>query len=411
MRYTPVSVVCVVLAACAPVAAPATAPEPSRSPVEPVVADTRTTIGFPAAGVWLSSRLDGGRGSAFRQEDDSAFVVHIRPENAPINNSAWYAFKVWSQESRTIDVRLTYEGGRHRYWPKTRRAGEAWTPLDSAAVQTDTVTGAATIRLAIGPDTVWVAGQPVKTSSYFERWTDSLAARPHIDRIIIGASPQGRPLHLVRFGDAGATRHVMLISRQHPPEVTGTIALVRFVEELAGDSPLAQEFRRHFRVHVVPLLNPDGVDLGHWRHNTGGVDLNRDWVDFAQPETRLVRDAFLRVMKQPGAALWFAADFHSTRRDVFYTLDRRLETQPPGILDRWLEYIATHLPHYTVNDAPSDLATPTSRNWFYRQFGAPALIYEVGDHTDPALIRDVAAVAARSMMQVLLDELRRTSPR
>jgi cytosolic carboxypeptidase protein 6 len=258
----------------------------------------------------------------------------------------------------------------------------------------------------VAQDTLWVAAQPLLTTSFFDRWTDSLAALPHISRTTIGTTPRGRPLHMLQLGADAATRHVLIISRQHPPEVTGTIALVAFVEELAGDSPLAREFRSHFRTHVVPLLNPDGVDLGHWRHNTGGVDLNRDWVDFRQPETRLVRDAFLRVTGSPGSAVWFAADFHSTQRDVFYTLDRTFETEPPGVIDRWLEHIAARLPHYAVRDAPSGLGGPTSRNWFYNRYRAAALTYEVGDDTDRGLIREVAAVAAQGMMAVLLDELR-----
>ena len=48
-----------------------------------------------------------------------------------------------------------------------------------------------------------------------------------------------------------------------------------------------------------------------------------------------------------------------------------------------------------------------SRNWFYREFGAPALIYEVGDQTDRALIREVATTAARGTMEILLEELGR----
>jgi cytosolic carboxypeptidase protein 6 len=195
---------------------------------------------------------------------------------------------------------------------------------------------------------------------------------------------------------------VLIISRQHPPEVTGTMALVAFVEEIAGDSPLAREFRRRFRTHVVPLVNPDCVDLGHWRHNTGGVDLNRDWADFLQPETQLVRDAFLRATSRPGDAVWLAADFHSTQRDVFFTLDRAFETEPPRLIDQWLQYIAAQLPHYTVSDGPSGLGGPTSRNWFYNQYRATALTYEVRDNTDRALIREVAVTAARGMMEVLL---------
>lgn len=363
----------------------------------------RRTFTFPEIDVWVSNDLEGGRASDAWQENDSTITLLIRPENAPINNSAWYAFKLWSQEPRTVYVRLAYEDGTHRYWPVKRRAGGTWTALDSAKVVRDDVAREATLRLNAAPDTVWVAGQPMLTSSWFRQWTDSLDSLPHVAHGVIGTSPGGRPIGMLQFGDSNVHRHVMLISRQHPPEVTGTIAFVRFIEELAGESELARTFRRHFRVHAVPLVNPDGVDLGHWRHNTGGVDLNRDWVDFNQPETRIVRDAFLRIMQQPGAELWFGADFHSTQRDVFYTLERSLETKPPGMIDRWLDHIAASLPHYTVSDSPSGLATPTSRNWFYREFGVPAVIYEVGDNTDHDLIREVAATAAQGTMRILLE--------
>ena len=50
--------------------------------------------------------------------------------------------------------------------------------------------------------------------------------------------------------------------------------------------------KREIRAAVVPLANPDGVEQGHWRHNAQGVDLNRDWDRFQQPETRALRDEF-----------------------------------------------------------------------------------------------------------------------
>jgi len=395
--------------ACAREAPPPTAPAPADYEVSltrPITEMPRRTIGFLDEGVWVSNELEGGRMSDAWREGDSLVVVHIAPENAPINNSAWYAFKVWSEQSRTVRLRLSYEDGSHRYWPKVRRFGsDVWVPLDSAAVEVAEGNEGAVLSLEVGPDTVWVAGQEMKTSRFFHAWTDELAALPHVEKRPIGESARGRPIHMVEFGAPDALRHVVLVSRQHPPEVTGTMALLPFVEELAGSSPLALEFRERFRVHVVPLMNPDGVDLGHWRHNTGGVDLNRDWVAFHQPETRVVRDEVLRIMEAPGTELWFMADFHSTRRDVFYTLDRRLETDPSGILDRWLGYLEEALPDYEVADSPSLLATPMSRNWFYREFRTPGLIYEVGDDTDRELIREVAVTAARGTMQVLLDAL------
>jgi predicted deacylase len=363
----------------------------------------RRTFGFLDSGVWISNELDGGRVSDAWMEGEGEFTVHIRPENAPVNNSAWYAFKIWSDREQPVEVTLTYENGVHRYWPKTMRAGEAWSVMDSASVHVDRRENRSTLRLDVGPDTLWVAGQEMMTSAFFDFWTDSLAGQPHITKSVAGNSGRGRPMPLVEFGNPDATRHVMIIGRQHPPEATGTMALLAFVEELAGNSPLAREFREDFQVHVIPLVNPDGVDLGHWRHNTGGVDLNRDWMAFNQPETRVVRQAFTEILEQPGQELWFGVDFHSTQYDVFYTLERSLETDPPGITDLWLDYIGTNLPHYEVNDSPGGLDTPMSRNWFYRTFGAPALIYEVGDETDRGLIREVATTAARGTMEILLE--------
>jgi hypothetical protein len=269
-------------------------PEPQLAISEsrPIEDLHRRTIGFLDAGVWISNEFDGGRVSDAWQEGADSFVVQIRPENAPVNNSAWYAFKVWSDVARSVQVRLTYEDGAHRYWPEFRRAGEAWVTMDSSAVQIDTVAHEATVRLDIGADTIWVAGQEMMTSSSFDSWTEVLAEQSYITRKVAGMSARGRPMPMVEFGDPAATRHVMIIGRQHPPEATGTMGLLAFVEELAGSSELAQEFRQNFQTHVIPLVNPDGVDLGHWRHNTGGVDLNRDWEAFNQPEPRVVRETF-----------------------------------------------------------------------------------------------------------------------
>ena len=371
---------------------------------KPITPQQRRTMGGPE--VWFSNDFEGGRLNDLTPENDSVYTAILRPENAPINNSAWYAFQVWAAAPQTIQVRLTYEDGTHRYVPKLSSDGEVFAPIAPSAYAPDTSSGTATLRLNVDPDTLWVAAQELITSEDFDRWTATLAQQPYVERSVLGTSTQGRPIYRLDITEAADTpNHILIISRQHPPEVTGTLALFAFLETIAGDTDLAQAFRDRFHVVAVPLMNPDGVDNGHWRHNTGGVDLNRDWLNFNQPETRQVRDAFLDIKNTPGAKVFFGIDFHSTQEDVFYTLARDLETHPAGFIDSWLDAIRATLPDYYVNDDPSGLGSPVSKNWFYETFGMPPLTYEVGDENDRAHIREVSEVAAQAMMSLLLDEV------
>lgn len=359
---------------------------------------------FEAAGVGFDNRFEGARLSAVEQLDDSTYRIALRPENAPINNSAWYAFKVWADRAQTIRVRLVYADGTHRYVPKLSRDGESWRRVEAPAYQPDPVRGTAALQLDVGPDTLWVAAQELVTSSDMEAWTQELAGRPWVTRSVVGRSARGQPLTMLEITEAGPEAGVVLvIGRQHPPEVTGTLAAQAYLEALAAEGTLAQRFRDRFRVVAVPLVNPDGVDAGHWRHNAHGVDLNRDWDAFNQPETRAVRDAFLALRDDPQLTVRFALDFHSTQRDVFYTLSRDLVTDPPGFIDAWLDAIREALPDYEVVDDPSGLGSPVSKNWFYEEFGVPSVTYEVGDTTDRGRIRAVAEAAAEATMRLLLE--------
>lgn len=371
-----------------------------------ITLQTREDLSVPGSGVMFTNAFPGGRLNALTWEDDSSFTARITPENAPINNSAWYAFKVWAEQTRTVDLRLTYEDGDHRYVPKLSHDGEAWWPIDSTAYVHDTTNGTAQLRLAVGPDTLWVAAQELVTSEDFAAWTDALAEAPDVSKRTIGTSRLGRPIHMLEITSApSATNHVLVISRQHPPEVTGSLAVMPFLETVASDTPLARAFRAHFKVWAVPLVNPDGVDEGHWRHNAGGVDLNRDWLHFNQVEPRQVSDTFLALKENPDNRVFFGLDFHSTQEDVFYTLDRKRDAFPSGFMDAWLAGIQARFPDYYVNDSPSDLGNPVSKNWFYEAFGATPVTYEVGDEVDRDQIRTLATGAAEVMMELLLAEV------
>ena len=362
---------------------------------KPIERQHRRTI--TAQGLSLSNAYAGARANDFYALNDTLWEVALSPENAPINNSAWFGFKLWSEAPQSAWLRLTYTDGNHRYIPKLSDSGEFWTPVEAGDYRPDSTS--ALLRLDVGPDTVWVSAQERITSAHFARWVDAMAALDMVSESMVGTSAEGRPIRALEIGQ-GTDDHVLIISRQHPPEVTGTLAVLSFVERLVLPDSLASSFLARFKVLVVPVVNPDGVDQGHWRHNTGGVDLNRDWLEFNQPETRAVSEYF--VERVGDGRVLFAADFHSTQDDVFYTVSRDLPANLPTLIDDWLGDIATALPGYPVNDDPSGVDSPVSKAWFYKTFKTTSLTYEVGDEQDRDRIRQVSTTGAESMMRRLL---------
>jgi hypothetical protein len=57
-------------------------------------------------------------------------------------------------------------------------------------------------------------------------------------------------------------RGVWLYSGEDPWEFPGTAALAGFVRFVAGNDPLAREFRKRFVLSAIPLVNPDAVRRG-----------------------------------------------------------------------------------------------------------------------------------------------------
>ncbi len=366
--------------------------------------------------IFFSNDFQGARLSGITQTGEDTFTLVIYAENEPINPSPWYAFKVWSTTSRDIKLYYTYQNAKSRYFPKLSRDGQSWTSLDSADYlefekgTADFGPGSLPenieIRLSISPDTLWVAAQELQTSRHVYSWMENLSTQKDISTQSIGRSKEGRDMRLMSIGAAASKDRVMIISRQHPPEVTGFLAMKSFIETIAGDSKLARKFRKSFAVDAVPLMNPDGADNGHWRHNSGGIDLNRDWSNFNQPETSNVRDYATAKVQNDGTNFRFFIDFHSTWDDIYYTIDSTLLNEDQMILYDWVAQMDERIPDYTPNVRPSDKIEPTtvSRNYFFKAFSTPGLVFEFGDNTDREFLRQKGEAAAIALMELLLDK-------
>lgn len=382
------------------IAAPATPPVAEIK----VLRQTHQAWAFPDDGVTFDNQFSGARLNALERIAAHAFHATILPENQPINVSPWYAFRLTATRAAKVTVRLAYPYGNHRYHPKISRDGRGWTPLAETAYRFDRPAKEAVLTLDLQPGALWVAAQEMFGNAELHAWMDTQARQPFVRERVFGRSIEQRPLRLFEFHEGAPPRYVFIVGRQHPPEVTGSLGLVAFVETLTADTAAAREFRREFRTVVMPLLNPDGVEEGHWRSNLGALDLNRDWRKFTQPEIVAVRDTLLAYAAEPGARVFLLLDFHSTQHDIFYTQSEKERTNPPTFTQDWIAGIKRRFPDYELRqEGGHNPGQGTSKGWGFEQFGAPAVTYELGDNTPRPLIRQIVTGAAEEMIRLLLE--------
>ena len=357
------------------------------------IGEVSATNQFPAA------RLNG-----FSQLNDSTFQATISPENVPINESPWYAFQIWSKSDKTIYLRLHYTEHEHRYNPKISQDGEQWTALDTSRVTLLPDSVDALIKLDLSTKPLWVAAQEIQDHKRVGDWVNQWKGNALVSISTAGKSVQGRSMYYMNLskGDFKHKPTVVVISRQHPPEVTGYFAMQAFIEEIILEGG-KNGFLDKYRVMVYPLMNPDGVDLGHFRHNTGGIDMNRDWAKYHQPEVKQVVSHIVKEAKAGNNEVVLGLDFHSTYYDVYYTYDDSVQPKLPGFTKEWLKRIQAALQLDDINEQPSGLGGPVSKGWFYKQFGAESITYEIGDDTPRDFIKVKGEVSAAAMMNILLE--------
>ncbi|MEZ4847702.1 MAG: M14 family metallopeptidase [Bacteroidia bacterium] len=384
------------------VAKPYAFPKPVDTTTKPIEMQEKKIYAISEEGIFADNLFDGARLNGFRFVEGDLFQATISPENIPVNNSPYYAFRIWSDSPKKIRLELNYTNGKHRYAPKISADGIHWELLDSNQVELAKDSINAFLSLDISADTLWIAGQEVQNSKAVHAWCATKAQHPGLTLSSIGKSKLDRDLWLLDIHE-GEIRHkdiIVILSRQHPPEVTGYFAMQAFVDEVLSDNPLSNAFRKKYHLLIFPLMNPDGVDMGHWRHSAGGVDLNRDWAYYNQPENRQIADYIVQTAKKQKSKVILGLDFHSTWWDVFYT-NKEATEHLPQFKDFWLWGMRESLGTPT-KESPSNVTGPNSKNWFFTQFGAPGVTYEIGDSTPRDFIIQKGKASATEMMELLI---------
>lgn len=368
----------------------------------------KRTIGFRDEGVWISNEFTGSRVNDVIRVAPYHYQLLIKPEINPVNNSPWYGFQVWADDSTEVTLELTYTGGRHRYRPDiSYDGGKTWTKADSTFYQRNSENNSGIITLNVDKNPIWVSAQIPQTTREFRMWADEIALRPFVQSSVAGSTHQGRPIYQLKiseYSDEPVKGVILIYGRQHPPEIPGYLTGLFFIEELISDTELAKNFRQYFDVWAFPMMNPDGADNGHWRTNAAGIDLNRDWQYFNQPETAAVRDAALKLLNRKDRKVFYAIDFHSTGQTVFYPILEEIETFPHLFTYRWLDQIREELPDIEINVEPFPTDSPISKNWSHKTFGIDAVTYEVWDNLPNDELKQLGAQSARIFMEMMIEE-------
>jgi len=359
--------------------------------------------------VTLDGDFEGAGFAECRRLGPSSFYLVIAPEDGPpINCSPWYAFRIRQRGGTPTSVRiqLTYAACGHRYAPKISVDTLRWSKLLPSSV---TITQAdrrkAEIVFTSDQPETYVAAQELVVGAHYKDRIGSYAARPGVKPQILGLSYDGRSIVglFIHSGKAPASEQVLLIGRQHPAEVTGALAMDAFIATLLSNDPIALAYRARFETIAVPLLNPDGVARGYWRHNRGHKDLNRDWISFSEPETAAVDRILRTIESNPRSKLRMLIDFHSTRTDLIYSIPDALATDPPMVSGDWIASLRTRLPGYHVNRIQEHQpGLPTAKTRLFERFGIPTATLEIGDDTDRAWISWMGRQAALAMMETML---------
>ncbi len=319
-----------------------------------------------------------------------------------INPSPWFAIRK-SKHSENIKIELDYGNYNYRYNPKISSDNKAWDNLNMLNILKKNNDKILVIDFLPSNKKQYIASQEIITQSWYYNWFNELKETGKVRSETIGFSVLKKPITMFFIEKDIKNPYIIILGRQHPPEVTGAFALKGFIDQLVSPSQLSQNFLNQYNIIFVPLMNPDGVDNGHWRYNVNKIDLNRDWGTFSQPETIAVNEKLIRLTANSKLALFI--DFHSTYNNIFYISENLSNNLSKFSLENWINNSSSGLlgigyNFQLINSSNKD--NGVSKNYIYNKYNIPSMTYEVSDSEDRKKIKQSSSILATELMKFLV---------
>ena len=281
------------------------------------------------------------------------------------------------------------------------------------------------------------------TSELNQRYLQQIAGKYPFTRLEeVGATDFQRPIWMLTIGTG--KRHVLFTAAHHANEWITALVLLKYAEDLADAienngilfGQRAKEMADAVTIHIIPLVNPDGVDLvtgvlgpesaqyllakelakkypaipfpDGWKANLLGVDLNlnypagwlqareikfsqgytspgpRDYVGRApldQMETRALAD--LTEKLDPDLVL----AYHSQGKEIYWQFR---DYEVPGAKE--LGEVMARVSGYTLADTPYESSFAGYKDWFIQNFRRPGYTVEVGMGENPLPLSQFAEI-------------------
>ena len=144
------------------------------------------------------------------------------------------------------------------------------------------------------------------------RW----GASPFVTVDSLGASIQDRALWELTIADnpqSSSNHRIYIHARTHPGEEESFWVTNEIINFLISDRPLAAFIRSNCIFHIIPMYNPDGVELGYSRENANGVDIESGWDDVPlELEVAVLRNRFIELTSLVNNPIKMALNMHSS---------------------------------------------------------------------------------------------------
>lgn len=328
----------------------------------------------------------------------------INPEtDDSINPSPWFAIRK-SKHSEDIKLEFDYKNYQHRYDPKISNDKKIWKKINQTNILKDENGKIIIINFSPSNEKEYISSQELITEDWYNDWFNYLGGLEKVKSELIGLSVLKKPITMFFVEENTNNPYILILGRQHPPEVTGAIAIKSFVNELISKNDLSESFLDNYNIIFVPLMNPDGVENGYWRYNENKKDLNRDWGIFSQPETKSVNNKLINFKDDKKIEVFI--DFHSTYKNIFYISDISKSHKLQNFLKNWLNNSKPDLLKIDYDYKIVNSMSPNngvSKNYIFNTYNIPSVTYEVSDVEDRDKIKKSSSILSKKLMQSLLE--------